>query len=422
MKIRLRKSEAGSILFMTLFVCVAVGAILQSYLTLLSSRQKIAMRSTAWNSAMPVIEAGLEEALTHLHNDSNSPTANSWVSTNVAGQPVITKTRSFSDGSFCNLTVYNPTSTTPILYASGFVPSPLSAGSYISRTVRVGATNPPNTFIRAIASTGTITLTGGGVVDGFDSSKGPYDTVTNRTAAGGLATDSGAVKAVDVGTAHVYGTVTTGPGGTISVAGGAVGDVAWNASSTGIEPGWTNNNMNVAYPSNSPPVGSWFQPPINTSGGSNVTVLATGTNQMPSFTSSDSTKPMVVTGNAVLYITGNLTVSGSGFIQINPGASLTIYVGGTTVISGGGVVNRTGLAQNFTYLGLSSNTSITYSGSAAFIGTFNAPQAALTISGSAGAYGAGIVKTATISGGAGFHYDSALAAGKGITVTSWAEL
>ena len=112
--------------------------------------------------------------------------------------------------------------------------------------------------------------------------------------------------------------------------GGGIGDVAWNTSFSGIEgPTWTNNNMKVAFPTNAPPSGGPFLNPVTTSvGGSNIVFLGNVTNQMSSFTSSDKTKPMIVTSNAVLYVTGDFTVSGSGYILIQPGASLTLYVSG----------------------------------------------------------------------------------------------
>jgi len=110
-------------------------------------------------------------------------------------------------------------------------------------------------------------------------------------------------------------------------------------------------------------------------------------------------------------VDGDLTVSGSGFIYIAPGGSLKVYVENSSksVISGGGVANGTGLAANFSYIGLPTNTQLTYSGSAAFIGTVNAPEAAFTVSGSAGMSGAAIVNTFTSSGGASVHYDEGLA-------------
>jgi hypothetical protein len=418
-------AETASALIVTLIICCLAGIVLGSALSLSSNRHAASMRATAWNSAIPVLESGIEEALTHLQKDSNSFSANNWTAQTVSGTTVYWKKRILTDGSYYFVTNANLASATPVIYAAGYVPVPLQTQHYISRKVQVTLTNPPSVYSRAIASNGQVTLSGGAVVDGYSSNLGAYNTTSNRTANGGIATNSKLAKGINVGTAIIYGTAVTGPGGTVSVAGGAVGDVAWDATHTGIEPGFTNNNMNVAFPSNSPPTGTILPlPPAVSVGGSNIVYLTGGTTvyQTSSFTSSDKTKPMLVTGKSTLWITGDLTVSGSGYIYIAPGASLTIYVGGKATVSGGGVVNGTQLPANFSYFGLSSNTQLTYSGSAAFVGTINAPQADCTISGSAGAYGAAIVNSYTSSGGSGFHYDSALNSGAGYIVTSWTEL
>lgn len=124
---------------------------------------------------------------------------------------------------------------------------------------------------------------------------------------------------------------------------------------------------------------------------------------------------MVVTGRATLYVAGGFTMSGSGFIYLTPGASFTLYAGTTNVsgndsitISGGGIANGTGVAAHLAIYGLPSVKTITYSGSAAFIGTGNTPEAAATISGSAGACGAMVASSFTLSGGSGFHYDESI--------------
>ena len=419
MKLLSKKREQGSILVVTLFTGLAVGIVLASYLTLISSRYNLTVRSMGWNAAMPVLEAGIEEALMHLHDDPASPGANGWTAGTFGGQPVYTKQRHFTDGSYFYVWIKDAASANPTIYSQGFVPSPLHTNQYISRTVRVGAANTPSTFIQAISTTGPITMNGNGVVvDGFDSRVGGYNTSTNRNATGGIGTDSMASGAIDLGNANVYGHANTGPGGTVSIGpNGAVGDTNWNASSKGIEPGWTNNNMNVAFPSNAPPTGGPFSAPPVTS---NITYLATGTYEMSSFTSTKN--PMIVTGHATLWVTGDFTVKGNGYVQIMTNASLTLIVGGTTKVAGGGVVNGTGLASQFSYIGLSSNTSIDFGGNTAFIGTINAPQADVTIHGTADSYGAVIGKTVTLKGNASFHYDQALAAATGLIVWSWIEL
>ena len=279
MKFSSKKREQGSILVVTLFTGLAVGIVLAGFLTLISSRYNLTVRSMGWNAAIPVLEAGLEEALTHLHDDPNSPSANGWMSGTINELQVYTKERHFTDGSYFYVWIYNATANNPWIYSQGFVPSPLHTDQYISRTVRVGASNTPSIFTKAIAATEKVTLSGCGVVDGFDSRKGGYNTSTNRDATGAIATDSTNKPAVSVVTAHVYGDVNTGGGGTVSVVGGAVGDTNWNASNTGIQPGWTNNTMNNAFPSNPPPAGGPFPAPAPATavGGSNILYVPTGT-------------------------------------------------------------------------------------------------------------------------------------------------
>src|SRR6185436_16457949 len=64
-------------------------------------------------------------------------------------------------------------------------------------------------------------------------------------------------------------------------------------------------------------------------------------------------KSLVVTGGDVsLYINGNFTTSGSGFVYITPGASLKLYVTGTFTVSGTGVMNGTGYASKNGVFGL----------------------------------------------------------------------
>jgi hypothetical protein len=417
------KRKQGSVLVITLVTCAIVGIILASFLALISSRYKLTVRSMGWNAAIPVLEAGIEEALTHLHKTPENPSADGWTATTVGGQPVHAKRRSFPDGSYYYVAIYNAISTNPVIYSSGFTPSPLENGKFISRLVRVNTTNPPNAFIRAITTRQHITLGGNVVVDGYDSKVSAYNISTNRLANGGIATVSRDFGAVSVGGAHVYGTVTTGPGGTATVGNGAVGDVAWNASNKGIQPGWTNNDFNAAFSDNAPPSGGPFLPPTVTSvGGSNIMFLTTSTNLTTSLSLSKDSNPMIVTGNATLWVTGDVTISGTGAILIMPNASLTLYVGGAVKMGGGGVVNTSGFPSKFGILGLPGNTSITYNGNADFIGSIIAPQADVSMGGSTSMYGSVISKSFTAFGTVGIHYDKALGARTGLVVGHWEEL
>ena len=87
--------------------------------------------------------------------------------------------------------------------------------------------------------------------------------------------------------------------------------------------------------------------------------------------------------------------------------------GATASIGGNGVVNDTGLARNFQYYGLPSNTAVNITGNGAFFGTIYAPEADLNLKGS-GKYsvddftGASVTKNTTMTGNFNFHYDETL--------------
>src|SRR5688572_21504688 len=98
MNIRPKQTRNGSALLVTVITCTLVGTLLCSYLVLVLNRNKVAMRATAWNSAIPVLEAGIEEALTHLNVDSDKPAANNWTETISDGRTYYWKRRDLSDG------------------------------------------------------------------------------------------------------------------------------------------------------------------------------------------------------------------------------------------------------------------------------------------------------------------------------------
>jgi hypothetical protein len=431
MKLNRLKTENASALMITLITGVLIGTVLGSYLMLINNRNKAAMRAMAWNSAIPVLEAGIEEALTHFNEDSLATfDQNSWIKETVDGKPVYHKTRPLPDGSgsYYSVTNFNVTTGIPVVVSAGYVRSPLSDTQFISRVVQVQLTNPATPFLFAIAATGPIRLSGEATIDGYDSSRGIYDAVTNRTADGNIGTDSTNSPAIWPGAGHIYGRAYTGPGGTInSSGGGTIGDLPGNwipGSGSHIESGWSDDDFNVDFQPNAPPPGLnlFLKPAPTQSGGSNVMVLNGGNYRLPSFISGDKSAPMIVSGNTTLYVDSNFIVTGDGYVYIDPKATLTLYVGGTTSISGGGVVNASGDPNHFSYLGLPGNNVLKYNGAADFVGKINAPQADVNISGNSSLFGAVICKSFTSSGSGSIHYDRALKGSALWTVTSWREL
>src|SRR5437870_3866326 len=209
----------------------------------------------------------------------------------------------------------------------------LEACQFAARFYRSGEGYPvpPQTrdyFAAAIAAKDNISISGGAVVDSFDSSSaqassnGNYDPAKCRATAA-VVTNSKTKSAIKVGTAHIYGRVATGAGGVASTDNnGAVGDIAWNLSQSGIQPGHLSSDMNAVYADQVGPTNSTLSPQPGSYNGTNYTYALGNGDYTMSALSLSGGQNLVVSGNATLYVTGNVNIGGSGVIYIAAGASL----------------------------------------------------------------------------------------------------
>jgi hypothetical protein len=127
----------------------------------------------------------------------------------------------------------------------------------------------------------------------------------------------------------------------------------------------------------------------------------------------------------IIWVTGNLTTSGTGYIQqgdsTQSDVNVTYYVDGDINVSGSSFNNQSGLAKNMNLIGVvpidpttqlpvgGHYNNFIVSGTGSFIGTVDAPGYNYNISGTSNFSGAFIGNTIVISGGASVHYDEALA-------------
>jgi hypothetical protein len=178
--------------------------------------------------------------------------------------------------------------------------------------------------------------------------------------------------------------------------------------------------FNPTIPSVSAP--NWASGTYTSLGSGNPVTLTSGTKTNPARYKING--DMTVSGGNVLtinnlngtsgdnyieiWVTGKYTISGSGYVDQNTLVHSDWYVGNNITTSGDSYNNRSGVASNVNFVGYGTNNTLTVSGSAAFVGTINAPAYKVTVSGSGGISGALIGDTLTISGGAGLHYDEAL--------------
>jgi hypothetical protein len=468
MKIRTHTQPEGSALVVTLLTALVIGITLASYLTLVSNQNVSTMRSLAWNSTVPVLESGVEEALTHIHDrlynhvgtDITDLSGNGWTQ-GVDGW--YHKTRSIGNANNYEVAIQpvNP----PVIVSVGYVPAPLTPSaqlgmilggllpplpvlnppssptgdantrsiSYVSRRIRVNTKGLPR-YDKAMAADGQIDLKGNNVqTDSFQScdpaysTNGKYDPAKARDN-GDIATNAGLVSSVTVGNADIKGHVSTGPGGSVSIGSqGSVGSKAWvESGKSGIEPGFVSDDMNIDFPSVPVPFTAGYTTPIGglVNGVLYDYVLTSGNYKLGSLSGK-----VLVTGQANLLVTDSVSFTGQGKIEIAPGATLKLFVSAPSAnIGGNGVVNNGGNALNFQYYGLPSNTSLSMSGNAAFTGVIYAPQAALSLGGGGNNnydfVGGSVTKTAKLNGHFNFHYDECLKQGpaREYVITAWNEI
>jgi len=237
MKLRISK-EHGGILLVTLVAVGIMGVTLASYLQYTATQSRSISRSEQWNAAIPVAEAGIEEALAHI-NDS-------VIGTNFAlnGWTVISnkfqKSDTINGGRY---TVNITTNRFPIITCTGYTIKGNTTNEYV-RTVRVTTTQYA-TGMKGLITKGNINMNGGTSIDSFDSGDPAYNTMGHYDASKNK--DGGYVASVfgNVTAEKVYGSAGSGPTGAAT---GTIGDKAWIASNTGVQPGKYANDVNLAFP------------------------------------------------------------------------------------------------------------------------------------------------------------------------------
>ena len=425
----------GSSLLGSLIATAILSLALASYLSM-SQRQSVSVaRSQAWNAAIPIAEGGVEEALAQLNRGVGAGAlnlaANGWEqkSSGTYGP----QQRRYLGSSFYDVMIVQ--GAVPVIYSTGYVAAPYGA-SPISRALEVTTSSNASLFAVAMVAKDRVDFKGfNSATDSFDSANPDFN--TNGRYDPAKAKDNGDVAStfglVNVGNAKIKGKLQTGPSGSSDIgSNGSVGGVAWvDGGNTGIQPGWSANNFNADFPDVLEPFRSGFSPVSGTVNGTNYNyVLGTDNYLMTSLTLK-AKETMYVNGNAALYVTGEVLMQGSGNtssqIIIGPSGSLTLYVGGASAVFT--QVNNQGNAKTFSYYGLPANTSVSFGGNAALIGTIYCPNADFTIGGGGNDVydfeGSIMSKTIKMNGHYNFHFDENLARSgpsRGYLATSWKEL
>ena len=450
MKTRLtsQHSSNGSVFLITVCAGALIGLLLVCCLSLVNSQNQSVVRSQMWNVAIPLAEAGIEEAMAHLNNQNESSYAvNGWKQDgNNYSRPPRTIGENFYEVHINLADILKP-----VIVCTGYVRAPLvlernatlaaanvnvSGVQYIARAVQVNAVKRPR-FAKAMVAKQSIDMSGNDIqTDSFDSSD-PNHSTTNglydpKTAMdkGDVSSTSGGTNILNVGNANIKGHLQTAPGGTVNLGpNSVVGSLAWHAGGNkGLEPGWSSDDLNIAFPDVERPfTGGGLTPSSGTVTGAVVKYLLTGGKYEMSALTMNSKERMVIAGDTTLMVNGDVKMLGG--IDIMPGASLKIYVAGANADFGGPGINNTGKAGNFQYYGLPSNTSLSLPSNGDFTGAIYAPSAHFKLGGGGSTSlhfsGACVTKSIKVNGIYKFHFDEALMESgpwQNYVITSWVEL
>lgn len=334
-------------MFMISLLTVSVAG----YLAYVNQQSLLGARSQAWNLALGVSEAGVEEALQHLNDNYANLNTAGWT----ASGSQYSRTRALTNGTYtANIDNSNPNS--PVITSRAFITPPSYAQNAPSTMFAVAGITQPNgtvqsaptvnravqvntskgsLFLASMVAKHGIDLKGNGVTsDSFDSADPNKSTNGRWDAAkagdnGDIASNDGIISTVSIQNANIYGRVFTGPGGTATVGSqGGVGTHAWQAAgNTGFQPGYVQNTANFTFPDTTAPYDNTAPPPPP---GDVLTLVGTVTNST-SFTT--AVYPSAPASGVMSAITTNTTTITTSIYPNPPPAAVTTNTANVMVAS-----------------------------------------------------------------------------------------
>ena len=459
---RQRALKAGSVLLWTVLTIAILSLIAIETLRLVTAKYQNALQTSTWQEALVAAESGIDLAIIELRKSLYPQPNNAWQGwdnppgNNVTGYELTTVPNAGLNGTPMTIEasvdapaqLIDPTNswqyyrirtvgTIPITgparasdnpqdtklrrlslrwerFTNGILAPHLLTAPQVSRRIEA-IVRPMSAFDQAIMSVGVVDLTNQNiVVDSYDSSdptkstNGLYDPA-KRQENGDIATDG---QLVEAGNAQIYGDVATN-----------AGTVSGAANITGVE--------RTDFYQEPIPVGAPSWPAINssvTSVNGTTTINADATQHSAASRyvltgiSLSGNKTLTIAGNAngsqtyvEIYVTGDISVVGTGQIVVQPGVTATVYFAGNVDISGNGVLNSNNQPSDLMLYGIQPPTNasehVNIGGNSQITASVYAPGHDVTISGggtNGHVYGSIVGKTVTMTGVTNLHYDERL--------------
>ncbi len=408
--VRLRR---GSILFVTLLLATAMGIALGSYTMLAVQSVKLSSRSFHANSALNLAEAGLEFGLDALNHDNLSD--GTWTEHKSGSDNQVKTVGSLNLGGGVvgeiKVVIFGVSDPeTARIVALGTIKP--AAGMPITKEIEIGLERR-SLFNAGPGARESVTVSGGNAVfDAFDSgdplhsTNGLYDKA-KRIDAGNVVSASVKTDAVDLSNSEVWGYVATG-GSEPNV--GPKGTIQGEDSKVKKDPDRITTDFKANFIPKSAPSGLVTMDPVT--GTQSIGTTAGSTAVMTKSLTNAHGETTTIVGDVVLYVTGDISISGA--LEIADGSSLTLFVAGNMTVGGNGLANKTGLASNLIIYGTADTVggqSIDLHGNASMSAAIYAPNAHLTFKGGGNdgeMSGSAIANDVKVTGNYQFHLDQAL--------------
>lgn len=354
-------NKKGSILILAMLVIVVLivfGAVLVSRGT---SERVLVQQHDEYAQALWLADAGVHRTIAALDNDdwpvppwSKTPAAAPAGEANLVAQPL--------GGGTYTVIATNLTTNDPHLFSTGTVGN-------LNRTLDVDLVRTElNPLKNAAFGVTSITMDGSVSTDSYKSTCAPPAAAGNE---GNIGSDG---SVTFHGNPPIDGNVVLGPGASVSGCGGT----CYND---------TQNNTEPAYIP-MPEVPSGYSSSGNIDFvGAGVITINDGEYREYGVIKLKTNQTLHVTGDAKIYVSdtaaaNSLIISGTGKIQIDPGASLEIYVDGNVSLTGQGVANDlTNGPDSFVLFGTTSGSNIKISGQGTLSGVVYAPGSSIQVTG-----------------------------------------
>jgi hypothetical protein len=436
------QSNRGSVLIVALMFAAIIAISLTSYLKLSLSAGTLANRGFYMNAAQNLVDAGFERTIWALNDAKANPAPANWVDR--AGFTQISSTE--YRGTFPTDQPYYILSgnvkgqvkvwalydtTTKVWHAVAKAIVTLGDGTTLDKTAECYLQQRSYSDGGMISKHG-MSFNGNVRIDSWISRPSATLDVPYTTAVALSNAQIASPALIAAANADIYGYVAIGTDTITSTgltvgASGRVADLTKQGSTYNnyIDPARVTFDFNGSFPEVDLPSSSGtVLSAITTS----QTFSSNGTYTAPSMTLAGAADALRVTSNSTVTVifTGNVTMSGSSQIIVDPGSKLTIYAGGDFQMTGSsGILNGTSSVPNnpdcFTLLGTRTDAQINAGslmqnwilrGGSSLSCTVYAPNANVDVDGNADVYGSLVGNTVDMVGTGNFHQDESLRANR----------